>query len=280
MKKTTSAFAAFLIYSMAFSQSTQKVTLAAGQKILIVTEVSMDANLGMGMDLNSTSTTNNLLTVKNITTANYTISNTLTKVKVNMNMMGQSNNYDSENKESNNEDMAKVFDDKLNKTSDYIIDNNTGKIITENKNGNTTGDSDKVNLTEDMLKVFSDNSDEAIVSGTFEILPASKKIGDSWADTANTKESKTIRTYTLQSITGNEAVIKVDIASTAKNKVDVQEMEMEIATQTKTIGEIVTDITTGVVKKRNTVSDITGSFQLMGQDMPITAKVTTVSTYQ
>ena len=232
MKKTTSAFAAFLIYSMAFSQSTQKVTLAAGQKILIVTEVSMDANLGMGMDLNSTSTTNNLLTVKNITTANYTISNTLTKVKVNMNMMGQSNNYDSENKESNNEDMAKVFDDKLNKTSDYIIDNNTGKIITENKNGNTTGDSDIVNLTEDMLKVFSDNSDEAIVSGTFEILPASKKIGDSWADTANTKESKTIRTYTLQSITGNEAVIKVDIASTAKNKVDVQEMEMEIATQT------------------------------------------------
>ena len=67
----------------------------------------------MGMELNSKSTTVNSLEVKTSTVNNYTISNTLTKLKVNMNMMGQPNNYDSDNKEGNNEEIAKIFDEKI-----------------------------------------------------------------------------------------------------------------------------------------------------------------------
>jgi hypothetical protein len=40
------------------------------------------------------------------------------------------------------------------------------------------------------------------------------------------------------------------------------------------------DISTGLVKKRTNVADITGSIQMMGQDMPISAKATTTSTYK
>lgn len=279
MKKITTVLTALLIANIMLAQTAApKIVLANGQRISVNNDLTIDASFGMGMELNSTTASVNSLQVKGIDAKAYTISNSLTKLKVNMNMMGQNNSYDSDNKDGNNEDMAKVFDDRMNKTTDVMIDNNTGMAIAQKQTDKKT-DEDAANITENMLKMFSDNSDDAVVAGAFEILPTGKKPGDSWADTSNSKEAKTIRTYTLQSVNGNEAVVKMEMTVKAKNKIDFQEMEFEIATDTKTSGQITFDISTGLVKKRDTVSDITGSFQMMGQDMPITAKATTVTIY-
>ena len=102
----------------------------------------------------------------------------------------------------------------------------------------------------DMMKIFSDNgSDDAVVSGAFEMMAKGKSVGDSWADTATDKDMKTIRRCTLKSILGNEAIIQSNIVLNAVNKLDFQGMEFTIKTETKTNGEIVTDISTGLVKK-------------------------------
>src|SRR5436189_2308466 len=85
-------FSATLIFSQTGVQSpagTSKIILSNGQKIIVESTISMEANLGMGMELTSNSTSENTLEVKTSTAKNYTISNTLTKLKVNMNMMGQ-----------------------------------------------------------------------------------------------------------------------------------------------------------------------------------------------
>jgi len=49
---------------------------------------------------------------------------------------------------------------------------------------------------------------------------------------------------------------------------------------TQSSADIITDITTGLVKKRSTVASISGSFQVMGQSIPLTAKVTSNSIIQ
>lgn len=285
MKKIITVLTTLFIANILLAQSAApagltapKIKLANGQRITVNNDVTIDASFGMGMDLNSTTTFVNSLQVKDNNANAYTISNSLTKLKVNMNMMGQNNSYDSDNKSGNNEDMAKIFDDRMNKTTDVMIDNNTGMAITQKQNDKKI-DEDDANITENMLKMFSDNSDDAVVAGAFEILPAGKNTGDSWADTSNSKEAKTIRTFTLQSVNGNEALVKMEMTVKAKNKMDFQGMEFEIATDTKTNSQITLDISTGLVKKRDTVSDITGTFQMMGQDMPITAKSTTVAVY-
>ena len=193
-------------------------------------------------------------------------------------MMGQNNSYDSDNKSGNNEDMARIFDEKMNKITDVVIDKNTGMAIAKKQEESKT-DEDTANVSENMMKIFSNSSDEGVVDGAFEILPAGKKTGDTWADTSNSKESKSIRTYTLQLINGNDAVVKMEMTIKAKNKLDFQGMEFEITTDTKTTGQIIFDINTGLVKNRNSESDITGSFQMMGQDMPITAKTTSKTEY-
>lgn len=278
MKRIYTVFIGLLITGIAFSQPL-KIKLANGQKIVVESTTEIEASLTMGMELKSNSITINTLGVKNSTDKNYTISNTLTKLKVNMNMMGQANDYDSENKEGNNADMAKIFDERLNKPVDIDIDNTTGVAIMDKKKV-AKKDIDESNPADDLMKIFSDNSDDAIVSGAFEMIPRGKSIGDSWSDTTIAKDMKVLRTYTLKSITGNEAVIKSDIISTSVNKLNFQEMEFDIKSETKTIGEIITDISTGLVKKRTSTADINGSIQMMGQDMPISAKATSTNIYK
>ena len=278
MKKIYIPLVCFLITGAAFAQ-TNKIKLSNGQKIVIESTADIQASLAMGMELNSNSVLKNALEVKNSTEKGYTISNTLTKLKVNMNMMGQPTNYDSENKEGNNAEIAKIFDSKLNNPVDVVIDNTTG-IALPGKKKVKKNDTEDANPTDDILAMFSDNSEEGIVSGAFEIIPQGKKTGDSWADTALTKDMKTISRYTLKSVNGNEAVILSDVISNAVNKLNLQEMEFEIKSETKTKGEIIADINTGLVSKRTTVADITGSIQMMGQDMPISAKTTTTNIYK
>jgi hypothetical protein len=278
MKRIYISLIALMISGITFSQSSLK--LANGQKIIVESSTDIQASLTMGMELTSNSATVNALQVKNSTASNYTISNTLTKMKVNMNMMGQSNSYNSDNKEGNNEEMAKVFDEKMNKAVDVVVDNKTGASVAEKKKEKKADDADAANPAADMMKMFADNSDEAMVSGAFEMVPKGKSVGDTWADTSAGKDMKMIRTYTLKSVTGNEAVIQSNFVATGTNKLNFQEMEFEVKSETKTNGEIITDISKGLVKKRTNVADITGSIQMMGQDMPISAKATTTNIYK
>ena len=280
MKRIYVSLISLAVAAVAFSQPTGKIKIAIGQKIVVENTTDIQASLAMGMELTSTSTSVNTLEVKNSTPNNYIISNTLTKLKMNTNMMGQPTNYDSENKAGNNEEMSKVFDDKLNMPVDITIDNTTGLAVVEKKK-QKQADVDETNATADLMKIFSDNaSEDAIVSGAFEMVPKGKLVGESWADTATSKDMKTIRTYTLKSVSGNEAVIQANVVSTAVNKLNFQEMEFEVKSETKTNGEIITDISTGLVKKRTSIADITGSIQMMGQDMPISAKATSTNIYK
>ncbi len=286
MKAIIIAFICQMMASITFSQSVNSslkepngIKLLNGQTIVIESTSTIEASLAMGMELKSSTSSINHLDVKNSTDKNYSISNTMTKLKLNMNMMGQSNNYDSDYKESNSGEMTKIFDDKLNKPVDIIIDRATGMPISDNKMAKKK-DADETNPAADLMKIFSNNSDDAIVSGAFELIPRDKKIGDSWADTVASKDLKVIRNFILKSIIGNEAVIELNIASTSVNKLDFQETEFEIKSETKTTSEIVTDVSTGLTKKRTSKSNITGSIQMMGQDMLISATTSSTSMYK
>lgn len=282
MKKISTFLLFLAISGLTFAQTTGKIKLANGQKIVVESTIEMQATLTMGMELTSNSSTINALEVKNSNPNTSIVSNTLTKLKMTSNMMGQATNYDSDSKTGNDEQVAKIFDDKMNKPVDVTVDNTTGLAVAEKKKEKKADtDAEDANPMADMMKVFLDNgSDDAVVSGAFEMIPKGKSVGDSWSDTTKTKDIKTIRTFTLKSVTGNEATIQSNFLMNAVNNLDFQGMEFVIKTETKTVGEIVTDITTGLVKKRTSVADITGSIPMMGQDMPISAKATTSSIYK
>lgn len=257
-----------------------KIKLVNGQKITVESNTEIQAALTMGMELNSSSSAVNALEVKSSSSNNYKISSVLTKMKVSMNMMGQSNVYNSDNKEGNSEEMAKYLDKKMNKQVDVLLDNKTGETTAEKSNNKKADDAEDADPTAGLMKMFVDNSDEAVVASAFEIIPAGKSAGDSWGDSTTEKGSKTVRTFTLKSITGNEGLIQSVIVSTGTNKLNFQEMEFEVKSETRSNVEIIVDISTGLVKKRTITADISGRIQMMGQDMPISAKATTTNIYK
>lgn len=285
MKRIIGSIAMLLLSGVVFAQTSVEssataanISLKAGQKIVSNVSMNLQGDFGMGMEINSKTVSENILDVKSMDADNYTISNTLTKIKVDMAMMGQNNSYDSENKGSSNGDMAKVFEEKLNKPIDVSLDSKTGLAIVKTKTA-VKSKSGAGNPVDGIMKIFRDASDEGVVSAAFIVIPAGKKIGDSWSDTSKTKDLKAIRKHTIKSITGNEAVVEVVTDTKAKNKLDFQGMEFEINTSTITRDEVVADVNTHQVKQRTSSSDVTGSFQMMGQDMPITAKISSTTKY-
>ena len=257
-----------------------KIMLNKGQKIIVQTTVSIETNMAPGMDASSNSSSENVLVVKESTDKNYTISNSLTKLKLNMEMMGKSNSYDSEKKEDQDTELGKGLREKLNRSADVIIDNSTGNALVTKK-PEAKKDVSEADPMQNMLQMFGDSgSDESIVAGAFEIIPQGKKPGDSWADTSIEKDMKTIRTYTFRSNADTGAVIQLNTVVVSASTMEMMGMSLEVNTTTQSKSNILLDITTGQVKRKSTESNVTGSFQMMGQDSPISAKATTVSIYK
>lgn len=285
MKKTSLLIPGLLLFIFAFPQnaavkpiSSGKILLSKGQKIITESTISIEADMGMGMQLNSNTASENTLEVKSSTDKDYTITSTLTKLKVDFNMAGQATSYDSEKNTAPSSDIEKSLSERLNKPVDVILDNTTGTATLKDKKEKSDGEDE--NPMGGLLNAFAESSDDAVVSGAFELIPANKNIGDSWSDTTKTKEMTTIRTYIFKSISGNDANIQLEAVTTASNKLDFQGMEFEFKSTTKSNGEITTDILTGLIKTKNTKADITGTIQLMGQDMPVTAKVNSTANYK
>ena len=262
------------------SSLTNKISLSIGQKIIVENSISMESSMSPGMDITNSTTSENLLEVKNNTDNNYTLSSSLTKIKVNMSMMGQATTYDSEKKEDQDSEIGKAFAAKLNKPTDIILDINTGKAIPA-KQPEKKKEVEEGNPMQGLLQMLGDNGgDDAIVAGAFELIPQGKNAGDIWIDSTVDKTMKAVRTYTLKSIIDKEAVIGLSVIMDGTNTIETQGMEIEFSSTTKTTGEIILNIETGLVKKKTSQSEITGSFQMMGQSVPISAKANSTSTYQ
>jgi len=122
----------------------------------------------------------------------------------------------------------------------------------------------------------SDESNGAVMA--FDVIPKGKKVGDSWSDSSVTDDMKIYRSYTIKEMNGNEATVTLTGKQVTKKKVEQQGMEINVNMEGKLSGEGIVDMSTGLVKQRTTVMDGVGTAEIMGQSMPVTTKVTTITT--
>src|SRR6476660_8001351 len=98
--KTFSLFISlFLALGSVAQKSDGKIVLNKGQKFKVTTTSSQEADMGMGMEMKNFTTSTNDFVVLNADDKNYTMTSTLTGLKLSMDFMGQQNNYDSDKKE-------------------------------------------------------------------------------------------------------------------------------------------------------------------------------------
>ena len=273
---------AFLFTCLAASaqQPPQKIVVAKGHKITVVDSIIINIvqeAMGQTMEIAGNTFSSTLLEIKETGDNKTVISSTLKKTTFNMSMMGQEMNYDSDKPGDKGSEIGKAFEDKINKPEDITLDN-MGKAIASDvpvakKNEAESGAS--VDMITNLTGMNSGNSAE----NAFMLLSSSSKVGSSWNDSTVSEGIKTLRTYIIKSMTNNEAVITVMGVISGSRKMEMQGMEMNMNAGGKVDGEIVVDITNGMVKKRTTVIEPNNSIEVMGMSIQVTGKVSTVSYY-
>ncbi len=276
------AFLLIAFFSVSMAGYAQKyeprVVLNKGQKIVVKTSSNQEADMGMGMEMKNTSSSEHVLNVLDANKENYILTSTLTGLKLSMDFMGQSNSYDSDKKEDADSEMGKSVKN-LNIPDTFEVNKNTA-AITYNKKPVTEASADVTNPMESMFESMG-SSDKNIGDEFFLIIPAGIKIGDKWFDSSSTPTLKSVKEYTLQSIDNGIASIKSDSQVDNNSQVELQGMQVTIVMSTKSSGIITADTKTSLVSKRTNNATINGNLEVMGQTMTVTGKsaITTVFEY-
>ncbi|MGN6194942.1 MAG: DUF6263 family protein [Ginsengibacter sp.] len=272
MKKLQLIFAAAICFSTtSIGQSNGSLKLSKGQKYQVENTLQTNSSTdvqGQTMEskINVTSTYN--IEVKDKANNNYNLSNTITHLLMDMTMMGNEINFDSNKPEDMNGEMGTALKDYINKPKDVVIDQ-TGKIISKDETDTSA---------EGIAKQLNLAATGYGAQMAFLALPENAKVGSNWTDSSNEGGVSRTTNYTIKDISGNIATVSFNGTVTSKTTMERQGMEVTSNTTGKFSGEEKVDTKTGVVQSNTTTGDATGTVSAMGQDFPMTSKVTSTTT--
>ena len=259
------AFATFTVHA-------QELKLTTGQKITNVSRSEMDMDMGMGGQMKMKSTTSNVIHITGGDDKNFKATNTITKMTMSQEGMGQSTEFDSDKKSDLDSEIGKAMAKELNKAVDITVNKKSGKAAEANPEKETESDNDPMS---GMMGGMGEKSAAGIATAAFFIIPTGKKPGDKWTESFSEAGMKGLRNYELKSIDKDEATIEIKSTSKGIITKEVQGMQMEMNMNSKSESTLRTNINTGIVKKNSTSATMEGTMDIMGQSMPINMKMTT-----
>lgn len=255
----------------------QNIKLINGKKITAITTTSMDMDMGMAGQMKIASKTTNVLNVTSTDENSYRATNTITKLTMSQEGMGQSVNFDSDKKEDRETEIGKEASKQLDNSAEVSIEKNTGKVTEINKKISPEDVAEK----NPMADIMGDaKSAEATAASAFFVIPAGKKVGDKWTDSTTEAGMKGIKTFELKAI--NDGIANIAVKASAKGTIskEAQGMQFDISMASTGDGSMVVDTKTGLVKKNDITSDVTGTLDMMGQSLPISMKMIASSVFE
>jgi uncharacterized protein DUF6263 len=272
MKKITLLFAAAITLSTAINaQNNASLQLAKGQKYQVENKMETTSSTemqGQTMETKANIASNYNIAVTDKTGDNYNLTNTISRIVMNMSMMGNEINFDSDKKEDMSGTMGQGLKDFINKPQQVVIEN-TGKIV------NQPGTDSSVSQIAKQLNFAASGYGAQM---TFLALPKNLKTGTTWSEKTDDNGISRTTAYTVKDVTGNIATVSFTGTVTTDTKMEQQGMEISTKTSGKFSGEEKVDSKTGVIQSSNTTGEATGTVSAMGQDFPTSSKVTSTTT--
>jgi hypothetical protein len=256
-----------LCFATLFAKA-QSLKLENGKIITITTNVVSTAESPMGGESTNTITTINSIKVTSIEDKAYKATNTITRMVMDGEMMGQSMKFDSDKKEDMDGQIGQMLGASVNKTSAITIDKADGKV-TESAEDEKKGG---------MMGAVGGESYSA--DAAFFILSTDKKVGDKWAVNSEIEGIKSVKNYELQSLKDNIATLITSSTSKGTTTKEANGMSIEMTIDTKSTGKMLVDTSTGLVKQINSDDETTGSMEAMGQTIPLNKKSKTTVTFE
>jgi hypothetical protein len=268
MKKISFLAAAFAFSSFGFTQNNNTLKLVKGQKYLVENKITTANTIqmqGQSMDNNTDMSSTYKIEVTGNEGNSYDLINTITNIKMNMNMMGQELQFDSDKQEDMNGQMGSAFKEVINQPKQVKLDK-AGKVLS------TESDSLSAMIKELNFDVAGFGSQLA-----FQPLPSGLKKGTTWTDSTNSEGNSRTTTYTIKEINENIANITFTGNLSTESTIEQAGMELKQKTTGAYSGEELVDIKTGVIQSNSSTTKATGAVTVMGQDLPITTQVTSTT---
>lgn len=255
------------------------ISLSQGQKLQLdntVKTVSTMEMMGQQMEVSAEIAMVRQLVVKEKKQSSYVLSATTTKMTTTGSFMGQAMSYDSDKKEDSDSEMGKVMKDQLNVAKEAEL-SDQGQVVNAQKD---TAQSASIGGGNPLMAMMGSMGGQDESNGTmdaFQVVPAGAKAGDTWADSTIATDATIRRTYILKELNGNDATVAVAGTQSLNKTMENQGMEVNITLDSKITGDILVDISTGIIKQRTITVEGTGNVDAMGQAIPMTTKATSTS---
>ena len=282
MKKIFS-LAAILITLNLYSQNGAALVFPKGQKLEMTAQtkaVISQQVMGQSMDMNVNSSIVRSFDIEDVTNGTARIEHKIKKLQFDFDVMGQSQKFDSDKPEDMSSEIGKSLEKSIKNKYSMMVDA-TGKIVDikaddDNPNKQDPGPDMMANVMAQFAEGLQVPKSGDVIS--LKVVSASDFAkGKTWTDSLQGEEIGTVK-YTVADVNNNEIMIDYVSEGTTKRKQDAGGMEVDINLKNKTTGIITLEKKTGLLKKRTLDSQGSGAMQAMGQNIPMTSKITGVIT--
>jgi hypothetical protein len=270
MNKVVMTIGCLVLTSALYAQNADILKLTVGQKIIFNANDSMFNQQKRGeesMDMKTTTLSNNVYEVIEVSATNYKLKSTLQKIKIDFEGFGQKMVYDSEDPTKQTGMMAEQLKGKLgvSDTIEVTIDGKLVEAAEDKSKGKGKG--------RGMMRMMDQQSMN--IENAFLLVPADAKEGTGWKKDQTKDGVKSQTIYFVDKINGNMADISFKKKTKGTKVVSSQQGEMNIEVDNLSSGSLVVELKTGLVKQYNEELNTNTKMNMMGQDMPSTGKTTT-----
>lgn len=273
MKKILLA-ASVLISATMFAQTyTPAVKLTPQKKYAVVNTTKGNIGqevMGQTMDIPMDVANSSVLEVKAANGGSYQLSTTISRVALSMSMMGQDMNYDSDKKEDSSSDIGKALGGQLNKPVAFTV-NNFGKVTDVAEKTTAAKKDEGSNPMLGLMGMGGSSTSTSLALDLF-TTDAPIKIGESFTDSSSSETDgkvKNVNTYTLAEIKDGIARFTVTGTTTITKDAEMQGMQTTTNTTTKSTGEMMVDVATGLLNRKTMKLIITGTVEVAGMSIPL-----------
>ena len=280
-----SSLALTLTLGLAAQSYTPAVKLEAGKQYTVTTITKSNMTqeaMGQTMEIPIDATNKATLTIKAASDKGYESTYITDRVQFAANMMGQDMNYDSDKKDDKDSPMGKTMNKLVGKETSFVV-NGAGNIIKETivKQTQEKSDEEGPDMMTGMMGIGMSEASTCPVFNLF-VNNTELKIGDSFVDssTVNDKDgsTKTSTTYILKEIKNGKSIFTLNGQVAISKKMEMQGMEMTTTTASKSTGDMIVDVATGLLVSKSIVTETTGNVDVQGMSIPITGKTTSIIT--
>ena len=247
-----------------------RISVSPGQKIHQTTNqisTMFQTVQGNEIEIKSSITLSVDLEIKK-STPTIELSNTISHLQLQTEVMGNTTNFDSDKKEDKVGQIGQMLKDVLGKSFDATL--SVDGIVFK---------SDKDKSEKEAASNLLGSSIDDIAKESFLAIPKHLKSGDSLVvvgDITDKDNSKTV-TYSVESINGNDATVSFKGSEISKKTKNIQNIEALVTSNSTFSGTILLEITSGLIKEKKSTIEAKGTTEVMGQSIPFSLKQTVVT---